>query len=238
MRYMGGKARIAKKVAEFINGQLQEGQAYYEPFCGACNVTQHIDKNREVYASDSNKYLIAFWQAIQNGWQPPEVVSEDEYQRVKSDKDQDLALTAFIGFGCSFAGRFFGGYARGGAKRNYAANAASSTRGKAGGLFSAQFNCLLFGDVLVKPGSLAYCDIPYRGTTGYDKVAGGFDHDSFYQWGKKLTEEGSKVFVSEYSHNVPEGAEVVWSKVSKQDIRSRDGNKKETEEVIFTWRAV
>lgn len=108
MQYFGGKARIAKKVAEFINGQLQDGQAYYEPFCGACNVTQHIDKDRGVYASDSNKYLIAFWQAVQAGWEPPAVVSEEEYRRVKANKDEDLALTAFVGFGCSFAGKFFG----------------------------------------------------------------------------------------------------------------------------------
>ncbi len=238
MRYFGGKARIAKKVAEFINGQLQEGQAYYEPFCGACNVTQHIDASRARYASDSNKYLIAFWQAVQAGWQPPAVVSEEEYQRVKANKDEDLALTAFVGFGCSFAGKFFGGYARCTRKDDYVGQARRSSAKKAIGLGVVAFDCRPFEKVQVTPGSLVYCDIPYRNTTGYPKAAGGFDHDSFYLWGKKLTEEGSTVLVSEYRHNVPEGAEVVWSKVSNQEIRSGDGNRKETEEVIFTWRAV
>ena len=237
MRYYGGKARIAKKVAEFINGQLQDGQAYYEPFCGACNVTQHIDKDREVHASDSNKYLIAFWQAVQAGWQPPSVVSEAEYLRVKANKDEDLAVSAFVGFGCSFAGKFFRGYARGGEGRSYSANAANSTAKKAKGLGSVAFDCQPFEKVQVTPGSLVYCDIPYRNTEGYSKAAGGFDHDSFYHWGKKLIEEGSTVLVSEYSHNVPEGAEVIWSKASKQDMRSGEGTRKETEEVIFTWRA-
>ena len=237
MRYFGGKARIAKKVAEFLNGQLEEGQAYYEPFCGACNVTQHIDANRARFASDGNKYLIAFWQAVQAGWEPPSEVSEEEYQRVKANKEQDLSLAAFVGFGCSFGGKFFGGYARGGEGRNYASNASRSTAKKSLGLGGVEFSSLLFEDVQVRQGSLVYCDIPYLGTTGYDKAAGGFDHDSFYRWGQRLTEEGSSVFVSEYAQNVPEGAAVVWSKDSKQDIRSSDGKRKETTEVIFTWRA-
>ncbi len=232
MQYFGGKARIAKKVAEFLNGQLTEGQAYYEPFCGACNVTQHIDANRARYASDGNKYLIAFWQAIQSGWEPPSEVSEEEYQRVKANRELDLALTAFVGFGCSFAGKFFGGYARG---QDYARFAYNSTKRKWLGLGGVEFSNLLFEDVQAMPGSLVYCDIPYRGTTGYDKAAGGFDHDSFYRWGQRLTEEGSSVFVSEYAHNVPDGAEVVWSKGSRQEIRSADGKRKETTEVIFTW---
>ena len=174
MQYFGGKARIAKKVAEFINGQLQDGQAYYEPFCGACNVTQHIDKDRGVYASDSNKYLIAFWQAVQAGWEPPAVVSEEEYRRVKANKDEDLALTAFVGFGCSFAGKFFGGYARVDSTTgyNYVKGGGNSTRRKAKGLGSVAFDCQPFEKVQVTPGSLVYCDIPYRNTTGYSKAAG------------------------------------------------------------------
>lgn len=234
MQYMGGKARIAKRISEFINGQLKEGQAYYEPFCGSCNVTQHIDKNREVYASDSNKYIIAFWQAVQAGWQPPEVVSEEEYRRVKDDKDADLALSAFVGFGCSFGGGFFQGYARG-KSVNYAGTARRGAAKKAKGLGSVVFDCQPFEQVRAEPGSFVYCDIPYRNTKGYSKTSGGFDHDSFYLWGKKLTEEGTTLLVSEYRHNVPEGAAVVWSKTSSQGMRSTDGKRRETEEVIFTW---
>ena len=78
MQYMGGKARIAKGVAEFLNGRLKDGQPYYEPFCGACNITQYISSNRLRFASDSNRYLIAFWQAVQAGWEPPEEVSKED----------------------------------------------------------------------------------------------------------------------------------------------------------------
>ena len=165
MRYFGGKARIAKKVAEFLNGQLEEGQAYYEPFCGACNVTQHIDANRARFASDGNKYLIAFWQAVQAGWVPPSEVSEEEYKRVKANREEDLALTASVGFGCSFAGKFFGGYARDSRSRNYAGSAKRSTARKASGLVGVKFSNILFEEVKVTAGSLVYCDIPYRGTT-------------------------------------------------------------------------
>ncbi len=237
MRYMGGKARIAKKITEFINGQLRDGQAYYEPFCGACNVTQYIDANRARYASDSNKYMIAFWQAVQAGWEPPAEVSEEEHRRVKANKEEDLALTAFVGYGCSFGGRFFATYARKTENhpQDYVKCARNVTLKKARGLHGVNFSHLRFERVEVASGSLVYCDIPYRNTTGYSEAAGGFDHDSFYLWGKKLTEEGSTVLVSEYSHNVPEGADVVWGTESTQSFRG--GKRKKTEEVIFTWKA-
>ena len=55
-----------------------------------------------------------------------------------------------------------------------------------------------YRDVKIKPSSVIYCDIPYKGTEGYcgnKKGESGFDHDSFYDW---CCEQEELVMVSEY----------------------------------------
>ena len=49
-----------------------------------------------------------------------------------------------------------------------------------------------YKDVKIKPDSVIYCDIPYRGTAEY---IGGFNHDEFYSWSEQQTE---LVIISEY----------------------------------------
>ena len=44
------------------------------------------------------------------------------------------------------------------------------------------------------PNSTVYCDIPYKGTGGYQ--LGGFDHDRFYEWADS---RDFPVFISEYA---------------------------------------
>lgn len=45
----------------------------------------------------------------------------------------------------------------------------------------------------IKPDSVIYCDIPYRGTDEYDD--GGFDYERFYFWCEKQSEP---LYISEY----------------------------------------
>lgn len=64
------------------------------------------------------------WQALQQGWQPPEIITKDEYYYVKEHKDENPALTGFVGFGCSFGGKWFGGLASNKKGDNYCTRAA------------------------------------------------------------------------------------------------------------------
>ncbi len=73
-------------------------------------------------------------------------------------------------------------------------------------------------DVEIKPNSLIYCDIPYKGTAGY--TIGSFDHAKFYEWAKSQKE---LVMISEYS--MPEGFTRVAS-VSKRGLLSSTANNK------------
>lgn len=231
MKYFGGKVRVSKELSNYLNSVIKENQSFVDLFCGSCNVVSKV-KAKDKYANDNHKHLIAMWKALQEGWQPPTVVTEEEYQYVKKNVDEKPYLSSFIGFGCSYAGKWFGGYARSG-DRNYAKNACNSIAKKTIGLEGVQFSCGSSDDFDIPTNSLVYCDIPYKNTTGYS--TGVFDHNAFYVWCKGKTEEGHTVLVSEYKHNVPDDALIVWEKESKKDIRNKDGVREETIEVLFTY---
>lgn len=50
-----------------------------------------------------------------------------------------------------------------------------------------------YAEIEIKPNSIIYCDIPYKGTDGYNGID--FDHERFYSWCKKQTE---LCFISSY----------------------------------------
>lgn len=50
-----------------------------------------------------------------------------------------------------------------------------------------------YAEIEIKPNSIIYCDIPYKGTDGYNGID--FDHEHFYSWCKKQTE---LCFISSY----------------------------------------
>ena len=113
MKYVGGKQRIGKDIAnvmkELVPKKIING--YMEPFCGALGVMRHmVNYHKNLIATDSHSDLIAMWKAIQNGgFTPPKTVSENYYKRVKN-MNSPSALKGFVGFGCSFGGKYFGGY--------------------------------------------------------------------------------------------------------------------------------
>lgn len=109
MRYVGGKARTSKDIAKVLNSNLKENQTFVDLFCGSCNVIEKIDNNRERIANDKHTYLIEMWKALQDGWTPPTDISEETYNNIKNGYvNVDPCLKGFVGFGCSYAGRWFG----------------------------------------------------------------------------------------------------------------------------------
>ncbi len=119
MQYLGGKAKIAKPLAALINSF--KPTVYWEPFIGGCNVLPLVAASVRV-GSDVHPPLIAMYRALQQGWEPPECVSEGEYAAARALSDED-PLKGFIGFGCSFSGRWFEGYARNRRGDNFAGQA-------------------------------------------------------------------------------------------------------------------
>lgn len=231
MRYFGGKAKISKPLSAFLNSQLKDGQAFYDLFAGSCNVISKIDGNRNRYANDMHKELIAMWQYVLSGGELPTEITAAQYQEIRQSQTAPDWLKGFVGFGCSFAGKWWGGYASSG-DRNYCANARNSTLKKASTMVGVTFTNSSYKDVVPEPSSMLYCDIPYRNTTGYS--TGSFSHDEFYAWAVGMSHLGHTVLVSEYLHNLPDGWEVVWQYESKKDIRDKDGVQQPTIEIVMT----
>lgn len=229
MRYFGGKARISKELVAFLQQQLQPNQAFVDLFCGACNIVSKIKAPVRI-ANDIHPALIAMWKHVQKtgGSDLPTSLTREEYYAVK--ENGPLWLQGFVGFGCSFAGKWWGGYACDKTGCNYCARARRSTIKKANLVKDVRFMCDSYQNVLIPQEALVYCDIPYKGTTSYGGIPE-FDHEAFYTWARKH----ENVYVSEYAKNVPEGATIVWRKKSRQGILDGSGKRRPTEEVLWTF---
>lgn len=218
---MGGKSRTAPQIAGYLNMIRGPGQPYWEPFVGAGWILERIRGTGLNYASDANPYLIAMWQALQAGWEPPDEVTEAEYQAIKAAPDSYPAeIAAFVGFGCSWGGKWFGGYAKG-ENRNWAAEAKQSLLYKARRIQRIAFFTADF--LTAEPpaaGCLIYCDPPYEGGTGYDAVPR-LDHSRFWLRVKALELAGHTVLVSEYT--APTEFSEIVSIVTKTDLNAANG---------------
>lgn len=232
MRYMGGKCRIAKDLSNFLNQQLQPGQVFVDAFCGSCNIVSQIDQNRIRIANDVHRELIAMWREVQKGRELPDEISKEQYYWVK-EHGEDW-FKGFIGFACSFGGKWWGGYAKND-RRNFCKESKNSTLKKAGTMKDVIFLNMDYKSLsqYIPPNSLIYCDIPYKNTTGY--MQGYFNHEEFYSWCKILIQQGHNVLVSEYGQNIPIGAYPVWCKKSKQDMKNKQNIRQQTIEVVYTW---
>jgi site-specific DNA-adenine methylase len=95
------------------------------------------------------------------------------------------------------------------------------------------FKCEDYSAVVIPGNSMVYCDIPYRGRTGYD-YCGKFDHDRFYDFVRDNSKEHD-IFISGYEGDVPDDFKVVWKHTSKQDIRSNGNTRKRTVEILMQY---
>ena len=217
MHYFGGKARTCGPIANYLE-IVRAGKPYFEPFCGGLWVTAQMTGER--HCSDANEALITLYKEVQKGWQPPSVVPEEVYQDYKARQPKDDPMTAFVGIGCSFAGKWFGGYARSDS-RNYASNAKNSLLKKMAKCSDVKFS---YGDYLTTvseapKGSLVYMDPPYAETTGY-AATGAFDAGQFWSIVRVLSREYT-VVVSEYS--APPDFQTVLEIPTKTDVRTTAG---------------
>lgn len=232
MRYYGGKSKIAKDLAEVLS--KESFQVYWEPFCGACSVLSKIQAPIRI-ASDIHPDLILMWQALQKGWVPPDSITEAEYADLKASSTTS-PLRAFAGFGCSFGGKWFAGYARNKEKWNYAGFAKRSTAKKIARMKDVQFVCSSYQDldtfVLSQGPALVYCDPPYRlSTANYD--SGEFDTEEFWLWVRKLSMK-ALVYVSEYE--APNDFLVAWKKTLKTQMHGETGLNLDRVEQLFFYK--
>lgn len=189
MQYLGGKCRISTVLVDFILSRKTTYKVYLEPFIGGASVLEKVPSSFKRLASDINPYLISLYEAVQSGWDPPKSITEQEYLKAKDTEEFPKYLKGFIGFGCSFGGKWFGGYARSG-KRNYASNARNSLLKLSNKIKDVKFKCVDYTK-LNPYGCIIYCDPPYQNTTKYDILIKDFNHNVFWnimrEWSKRNT---------------------------------------------------
>jgi DNA adenine methylase len=204
MRYLGGKSRIAKQLAEVIDSVRHPGQWVWDAFCGGLSMSVALRKKGPVWSTDANAALIRLYQAVQAGWEPPTMVSKEAWTAAKALPDSD-PMKAFCGFGCSFGGMWFQSYMKhnpGKSEHIY------SYRGLKRDLPRVSVALVDFMSVAPQPcEAILYLDPPYAGTTGYAGLPP-FDSEAFVQRVRQWA-QFTHVFISEYS--LPIG-ECVWEK--------------------------
>lgn len=218
MRYLGGKTRLAKDISGAMLAATDDRTRFIDPFVGGGSIMNSMVPHfGETYISDIHLDLVMLYQKIADegiDWIPEEV-TEETWRSFR--KAEPSALRGFIGFGCSFGGRWFEGYARGG-NTNYAAQ---SKRSLAKHLETWQqvteISCKSYTDIKVLRGDIIYLDPPYVNTKSYSGTDK-FNTDEFWDNARMWADQGAHVFVSEYT--APDGWTSIWSKEKKVTMDS------------------
>jgi DNA adenine methylase len=201
MQYFGGKAgTVGKRHAELCSRLLTPSCTFVDMFCGSMNVIRHV-KHPYRMAIDGNHALINMWTRAQHGWIPPKTLSAEDYYHLKDVQDPTNPLTAFAGFGCSFGGKWFGGYAKDRPQQRYAECAANQIVAKVKDLQDVAIRYYDYRTLVpgaLESGTVIYCDPPYAGTTQYGAMPH-FNPEEFWRWCRGHVDAGVHVIVSEYT---------------------------------------
>jgi DNA adenine methylase len=234
MKYMGSKRRIAKYISPIIQAHIDSGQykTYIEPFVGGANMIEHIVCD-EKQGSDTHKYLIALFNALQAGWEPPKEISETLYSLIKNHPDgYSDELVGYVGFQLFYGAMWFGTYRRDNqGKRNYSLEAYNNTMKQVPKILDVEFRWHSYTN-WGPENCVVYCDPPYANTAKY-KSTDDFDHAEFWQWCKKYAQPqyNNVILVSEYT--APEGIECIWSKEINSSLTKDTGSKKGVEKLFW-----
>lgn len=239
MRYVGGKGRIARKLSEVIRANT-EAETIYEPFMGGGAMTAALaSRFEEVLAGDAHEDIALMWRAVLDGWEPS-AITLDRYQELRYS-DAPSAERGFAGAGCSFGGRWFEGFARGG---NNADGTPRNHQSESARAVLRDRDAMLGGNVHVfhknydawpmdcgLPAAI-YCDPPYASSSAAKRYAVSFDSEEFWAWAEEQS-KSHDVFVSEYE--APEGWVPIWQQQKRQSLVIGSGTRELRTERLFVY---
>ena len=222
MRYIGSKNRLSKYLIPIIQSYITEDtKGYLEPFVGGANMIDKIQCKNKI-GCDIHKQLIELLKHIQNNTDDiPNIILEEEYNRVKNNKENYPDwYVGLVGFCASFGAKYFNGYARDGKNDNtggWSKGAINNIKKQVPNLKDVKFyNCSFLNLPKDKiKGYIIYCDPPYKGTCKYKTDP--FPYEEFYDWCRYMSKNNT-VLISEY--NMPNDFECIWKKESKVNFDS------------------
>jgi len=194
-------------------------------------VESKVQNYDRIILNDKHKYLIALLKGVQAGYELPELITENQYRYIREHKDDDPILTGFVGFGCSFGGKWFGGYARNQGGTNYAAQSKKSLLKDMANLMNAEIYCLDYHDVIIPSNAVIYADPPYANTTLYQGEK--FNSDEFWQYARDLSRK-HLMFISEQS--APQDFICIWEKPFTRTLDVNKANQLKVTEKLFIHR--
>ena len=192
-------------------------KTWIEPFVGGGNAIECVPSRFSRLGYDANPHTIQALIGIRDHLcDMPDNVTEEDYASFMGTPPDPI--TSLVRFGCSFGGKFEGGFARGkdtyGYPRNYWLETLKGAQKQAHKIKNVQFACMDYSKLDCE-NCLVYCDPPYHNTTGYK--TGEFNHDEFFSWCRKMA-KNNLVFVSEY--NAPDDFVEVWQGEQKTTLSS------------------
>ena len=193
----------------------------FKPTGGGAVTLELAKEGFRVHASDSHEDLILMWQALMRGETAPFAdVTEAEYAALRTAAPS--ARRGAVGFGASFGGGWWAGFAR--TKNRVFIQESHRNCGRLKGL-PITFNHTDYATAAPN-NVLVYADPPYVGTKPY-KNTPTFDHAAFWSW---VRHRQGPTFVSELTG--PDDIEIVWRKQHKSQNASNSPTTKNTSKVI------
>jgi DNA adenine methylase len=235
MKYMGSKSRFSKELLSIILKDRTPEQWYVEPFAGGMNMICEVQGNR--IANDIHYPLIQMWVELVSGWFPKKITKVEYSDISKNQSKYPAYLVGWVGFNCSYSGKWFGGFAgetktKIGTIRDYQTEALNNVAKQVVKMKGVMFFNKPYYELELPPNSIVYCDPPYEGTTKY-KDTNNFVHGLFWDWVRNISKQGHTVFVSEY--NAPDDFVCLWEKEVKSSLSAngRTGGNKVSKEKLF-----
>ena len=232
MKYVGSKQRFSKQIYNKIcEISPRNNRPWVEPFAGGMNMIANIPfEDGPRYANDINEYVIDMFIALTKGWVPPDIITEEIYTKIKNNKNAyPKYLVGFVGIGCSYSGKWFGGYARGNNKnkiRNYCLESKNNVLKQIQKLKDVYYCSSEYFNIIIPENSIVYCDPPYANTVKYKDD---FNTTYFWDWVRKISKHYD-VFISEYK--APEDFDCILEIETFNTLDKNTGSKKGIEKLF------
>lgn len=212
MRYMGGKFRQSKVIAEYIRENKGDCTVFVEPFCGMASVSKRIGKEFDrVILSDINRHVVNLLRSLVDGtykgYKPTHQQQvEEDYLYYKSLKDTNSndPMIAYFGNGMSFGGRWFAGLIRNSGHNSFVKEFPSLDQVETNNrsllidqrqlleINNLELVVSSYDKLPIPTGSFVYSDSPYGSGISHF-YTGGFDSNKYWEWVREISADNSIV---------------------------------------------